>query len=148
MKTIAATEAKNRLGAVLDDAQREPIVIRRQDRDIAVVLSMVEYQRLTSGRETPFARARAEHVAETAPPYLADMTTTVSAKGHVTLPAELREIDGIDTGQQFNVERLDHGDYRLVRRAAAQNDGAVDWLLACPAKGYFVPVDSDSTDAL
>jgi DNA-binding phage protein len=33
MKTVAATEAKNRLGAILDDAQREPIVIRRQDRE-------------------------------------------------------------------------------------------------------------------
>ena len=41
MKTVAATEAKNRLGAILDDAQREPIVIRRQDRDIAVVLSIM-----------------------------------------------------------------------------------------------------------
>ena len=43
MKTVAATEAKNRLGAILDDAQREPVVIRRQDRDIAVVLSMAEW---------------------------------------------------------------------------------------------------------
>ena len=47
MKTVAATEAKNRLGAILDEAQREPIVIRRQDRDIAVVLSMADYERLT-----------------------------------------------------------------------------------------------------
>lgn len=29
MKTVAATQAKSRLGAILDDAQREPIVIRR-----------------------------------------------------------------------------------------------------------------------
>jgi hypothetical protein len=123
-------------------------VIRRQDRDIAVVLSMAEYHRLTSGHDTPFARARAEHVAETAPPYLAGMTTTVSPKGHVALPAELRQLDGIDTGQEYSVERVDSGDYRLVRRAAGRNDGAVDWLLACPAKGYFVPIDSDSTDAL
>ncbi len=27
LKTVPATEAKNRLGAILDDAQREPIVI-------------------------------------------------------------------------------------------------------------------------
>jgi hypothetical protein len=40
MKTVAATEAKNRFGAIIDDAQREPIVIRRQDRDVAVVLSL------------------------------------------------------------------------------------------------------------
>jgi len=46
MKTVPATEAKNRLGAILDQAQTEPVIIRRQDRDIAVVLSMAEYQRL------------------------------------------------------------------------------------------------------
>jgi hypothetical protein len=34
MKTVAATEAKNRLGAILDAAQREPIVIRRQFLDL------------------------------------------------------------------------------------------------------------------
>ena len=49
MKTVPATEAKNRLGAILDAAQREPIVIRRQDRDIAVVLSMADYERLRTG---------------------------------------------------------------------------------------------------
>lgn len=48
MKTVAATEAKNRLGAILDAAQREPIVIRRQDRDIAVLLSIADYDRLRS----------------------------------------------------------------------------------------------------
>jgi len=24
----------------------------------------------------------------------------------------------------------------------------VDWLLACPEKGYFVPIESESTDTL
>jgi len=33
MKTVASTEAKNRFGAIIDDAQREPVVIRRQDRE-------------------------------------------------------------------------------------------------------------------
>jgi PHD/YefM family antitoxin component YafN of YafNO toxin-antitoxin module len=33
---------------VLDAAQREPVVIRRQKRDIAVVLSAHEYNRLQS----------------------------------------------------------------------------------------------------
>ena len=46
MKIVAATEAKNRFGAVLDDAQRGPVVIRKQDRDVAVVLSMAEYERI------------------------------------------------------------------------------------------------------
>ncbi len=76
------------------------------------------------------------------------MKTTVSSKGQIVLPAELRQLDRIEPGQEFDVERLDRGDYRLVRRAAAPNDGAVDWLLACPAKGFFVPVSSESTDTL
>src|SRR5436190_21797143 len=58
MKSVTATEAKNRLGAILDDAQREPIVIRRQDRDIAVVLSMADYERLRSGNIQAFLSLR------------------------------------------------------------------------------------------
>ena len=58
MKTVAATEAKNRFGAIIDDAQREPVVIRRQDRDVAVVLSMADYQRLRSGNAQAFLDLR------------------------------------------------------------------------------------------
>jgi prevent-host-death family protein len=64
MKSVAATEAKNRLGAILDEAQREPIVIRRQDRDIAVVLSMADYERLRSGNVRAFLDLRNEVAAE------------------------------------------------------------------------------------
>jgi hypothetical protein len=28
------------------------------------------------------------------------------------------------------------------------NEGVVDWLLACPEKGFFVPIESESTDAV
>jgi AbrB family looped-hinge helix DNA binding protein len=73
--------------------------------------------------------------------------TTVSSKGQIVLPAELRAKDGIEAGQEFDVERLDRGDYRLVRRPS-RTAGAVDWLLACPVKGYFTPVESESTDSL
>lgn len=66
MKTVAATEAKNRLGAILDAAQREPIVIRRQDRDIAVVLSMADYDRLRSANIRAFLDLRNEVAAEAA----------------------------------------------------------------------------------
>jgi len=55
-------------------------------------------------------------------------------------------MDQIELGQEFDVERLDRGDYRLVRRAAPPNDGAIDWLLACPEKGFFMPVESEATD--
>ena len=57
-------------------------------------------------------------------------------------------MDRVKAGQEFDVERLDSGEYRLVRRAAPPNEGAVDWLLACPHKDFFVPVESESTDSL
>ena len=46
MKSISATEAKQRLAALLDAAQREPVVIRRQNRDVAVIISAEEYDRI------------------------------------------------------------------------------------------------------
>ena len=64
------------------------------------------------------------------------------------LPAEVRRQDRIEAGQEFEIERLDHGDYRLVRRDSRPNAGVLDWLLACPEKGFFVPVPSESTDSL
>jgi AbrB family looped-hinge helix DNA binding protein len=76
------------------------------------------------------------------------MKTTVSSKGQIVLPAEFRQMDRIEPGQEFDVERVEPGDYRLVRRAAPKNEGAIDWLLACPRKHFFVPIDSESTDAL
>jgi prevent-host-death family protein len=66
MKRVAATEAKNRFGAILDDAQREPIVIRRQNRDIAVVLSMADYERLRAGNIQAFLDLRNLVAAEAA----------------------------------------------------------------------------------
>lgn len=76
------------------------------------------------------------------------MKTTVSSKGQIVLPAEIRQQDNIEPGQEFDVERLDRGEYRLVRIAVPRNEGVVDWLLACPEKGFFVPIESESTDTL
>ena len=64
------------------------------------------------------------------------------------MPAEIRRLDRIEAGQEFEVERLDRGEYRLKRRSAPVNEGVVDWLLACPEKGFFVPIESESTDTL
>jgi AbrB family looped-hinge helix DNA binding protein len=74
--------------------------------------------------------------------------TTVSTKGQIILPAEIRRRDGVEPGQEFEVERIDRGEYRLVRREPPPNAGLVDWLLACPEKGFFVPITSESTDTL
>ena len=76
------------------------------------------------------------------------MKTTVSTKGQLILPAEIRQQDNVVPGQEFDVERINSGEYRLLRRLPPPNEGLVDWLLACPEKGYFVPVESESTDTL
>lgn len=76
------------------------------------------------------------------------MKTTVSSKGQIVLPAELRQQDRIEAGQEFEVERLDRGEYRLVWRTTRPNEGVVDWLLGCPEKGFFVPIESEATDTL
>ena len=75
------------------------------------------------------------------------MKTTVSTKGQIVLPAELRQQDGIEPGQEFQVERLGRGEYRLVRIVSG-TEGLVDWLLDCPEKGFFVPIESETTDTL
>lgn len=46
MKAVSATEAKQRFAAVIDAAQREPVRIRRQNRDVAVIMSPEEYDRI------------------------------------------------------------------------------------------------------
>lgn len=76
------------------------------------------------------------------------MRTIVSTKGQIILPADLRRRDGIVPGQEFEVERIDRGEYRLVRCAPPSNEGLVDWLATCPEKGFFVPIESASTDTL
>ncbi len=77
------------------------------------------------------------------------MTTVVSTKGQIVLPAEIRRADDIRPGQQFDVERIDRGEYRLTRRAHRRNAGLVDRLLACPAKGWFKPLDrTETTDQI
>ena len=56
MKSVSATDAKQRLAALLDAAQREPVVIRRQNRDVAVVMSAEEYDRMRNLHADEFQR--------------------------------------------------------------------------------------------
>ena len=65
------------------------------------------------------------------------------------LPAEIRREDRIEAGQEFEIERLDRGDYRLKRKERPRNEGLVDLLLACPVKGWFRPMDrTETTDEI
>ncbi len=76
------------------------------------------------------------------------MKTTLSAKGQIVLPAELRAQDRLRTGQKFAVERVEDGAYLLRKLSEPEQIDLVDWLLACPVKGYFQSIPSESTDTL
>ena len=76
------------------------------------------------------------------------MNTTLSSKGQIVLPAELREQDRIRPGQQFSIERLEAGEYLLKKTPSVGQPGLTDWLLACPDKNWFRPLESESTDTL
>jgi antitoxin Phd len=56
MKSVSATDAKQRLAALLDAAQREPVLIRRQNRDVAVIMSAEEYERICGVIHDEFER--------------------------------------------------------------------------------------------
>jgi prevent-host-death family protein len=56
MKVVSATDAKQRLAALLDAAQREPVLIRRQNRDVAVIMSAEEYERIRKANITELQR--------------------------------------------------------------------------------------------
>lgn len=73
------------------------------------------------------------------------MTTIISSKGQIVLPAEIRQRDDIKPGQEFEIERLDRGEYRLKRKVRRRNKGLVRLLLACPVKGWFQPMERTET---
>ena len=56
MRHVSATDAKQSLGQMIEAAQREPVVIRKQKRDVAVLLSMRDYERLTAANIEAFQR--------------------------------------------------------------------------------------------
>lgn len=56
MRYVSATDAKQGFAEVLDAAQREPVVIRRQKRDVVVVLSVAEYEKITRLNVEEFQR--------------------------------------------------------------------------------------------
>jgi prevent-host-death family protein len=72
LRSVSATEAKQRFAAIIDAAQREPVVIRRQNRDVAVLMSAEEYDRIRGAYNGEFeqfcervsARAKARGLTE------------------------------------------------------------------------------------
>ncbi|MEX0612298.1 MAG: AbrB/MazE/SpoVT family DNA-binding domain-containing protein [Pirellulales bacterium] len=115
--------------------------------DSSVVIDLFRAQ--DDRRQAPRAVVPGEEV-DFAPVsrYLTYMTTKVSSKGQIVLPAEVRELDRIRPGHQFSIERLSAGEYLLKKIPVSAKAGLTDWLLACPEKGWFQAIGSESTDTL
>jgi antitoxin Phd len=60
MTVVSASEAKQGFASMIDAAAREPVVIRRHERDVAVLLSMDEYRRLSGLAVSEFMRVADE----------------------------------------------------------------------------------------
>lgn len=60
MASFAAKAAKDNFGLLLDTAQREPVIIEKNKRQVAVVLSLVEYHRLEALEDAYWA-AKTDH---------------------------------------------------------------------------------------
>ena len=55
MKTMNATDAKNRFGELLDSAQAGPVAIQKNGRDVAYVVSKADFEKRKEGGVNPRA---------------------------------------------------------------------------------------------
>jgi len=65
MYAMTASAARQDFARMMDTAQRTPVLIQRQKRDIAVVMSAAEYQRLVHLNVAEFQRF-SDHVGRKA----------------------------------------------------------------------------------
>jgi prevent-host-death family protein len=60
MPTVSATHAKQNFAAIIDQAQREPVWIQRHDRNVAVMMSAEEYDKIRKLRAQELIRLSEE----------------------------------------------------------------------------------------
>jgi antitoxin Phd len=66
MKTVTATEAKQRFGSIAESALREPVLVRKQNRDFVVIMSAEEYERTRRSNIAELKRTMDRIAAEAA----------------------------------------------------------------------------------
>lgn len=78
MSIVSASEAKQGFASIIEAASREPVIIQRHERDVAVVMSVDEYRRLSGLGVAEFRR-------------VADRTAALARERGLT-PAKLDEM--------------------------------------------------------
>lgn len=64
MKSINETDLQSRFSEILDTAQQQPIVIRREGKDMAAIVSIADYERLRLANIRSFFDLRQEVARE------------------------------------------------------------------------------------
>ena len=85
MKTMTASVASKEFGRFLDTVQREPVVVTKKNRPVAVTLSIQDAQaffdfKVEQGIERGLADIEAGRFHEMTPEYVADMKARFKAK--------------------------------------------------------------------
>jgi len=85
MKTVAAKDAKNRFGQLIDDAQRQPVTVEKNGRPFVVVQSYEDFQmaqqlKMTSLRAA-IDEARAEYADGRGVPFDQAAVKKITAAG-------------------------------------------------------------------
>jgi hypothetical protein len=76
------------------------------------------------------------------------MTTTLTNGGLVEIPEVFRKEDALQPGARCDVQRVARGEYRvLMEEGDADERDWVDVLLACPERGWYVPLERQETTA-
>ena len=80
------------------------------------------------------------------------MTTILSAECLLEIPEEFRKADALRPGQRCEIERVGHGEYRVMVSDAAATDAPkerlIDVLRSCPVKDWWVEPDRSERTAL
>lgn len=71
MKTMSATLASKEFGRFIDAAQREPVLLTKKDRPVAVTVSVADWEELTAHR---IERGVAAGLADVAAGRVTEMT--------------------------------------------------------------------------
>ncbi len=66
------------------------------------------------------------------------MTTTLSSKGQVVIPAEIRHRHQFRAGDVLNIEERE-GEVVLKKAKRKRKKTLVQWMLDCPVKGLKIP---------
>ena len=67
MKTIAAREAKNNFGSLIDDARSEPVLVERNGRRAVIMIAPEKYDELVAAQDALWEARASEIVLNSRP---------------------------------------------------------------------------------